>query len=244
MKSRVLGGLIAVVLVVIGAVLVYSYAQGADQRAMANLDPVEILVVQEAVPEGTPVESLSDYVVLEAQPAGSVPNSALRDLDTSSGRVTAVNLVPGEQLLAERLVDPTELEIPGTVPVPEGLQEVTFALEPQRLVGGRINAGDTVGIFASFEDGALEDQLERSSTQQVFHKVLITSLQRAEATAEEPVDGQALPTGSMLVTAAVNDVDAAKIIYSAEFGRIWLTKEPQTATESEPTPIIKTEVYP
>jgi pilus assembly protein CpaB len=243
-KSRLLGGVIAVVLVLVGALLVFSYAQGADQRALADLDPAQILVVQEAVPEGTPVESLDSFVSLQSQPAGAVPDSALSDLEGSAGMVTAVGLVPGEQLLAERLVDPAELEIPGTVPVPEGLQEVTFALEPQRIAGGKIIAGDTVGVFASFEAGALADQLEQDSTQQVFHKVLITGLQRAEAAMEDPVSIEALPAGTMLVTVAVNDVDAAKIIYSAEFGRIWLTKEPATATESAPTPIIRTEVYP
>jgi pilus assembly protein CpaB len=48
----------------------------------------------------------------------------------------------------------------------------------------------------------------------------------------------------MMVTVAVNDVDAAKIIYATEFGRLWLTKEPAEATESVPTPITRAEVFP
>ncbi len=210
---------------------------------MAGLDPVGVLIVQENVPAGTPVEDLSTFVRSESQPSGAVAISALENLQGSAGKVTAIDLVPGEQLLAERLIDPAVLETPGTVPVPEGLQEVTFALEPQRVVGGKIVAGDTVGIFVSF-DGILEDGPGQAVTQQVFHKVLITGFQRAEATAEEPVNTEALPTGAMLVTAAVNDIDATKIIFGAEFGRIWLTKEPDEATESEPTPITFDEVYP
>ncbi|MHA7153848.1 Flp pilus assembly protein CpaB [Arthrobacter sp. TMN-50] len=243
MKSRLIGGAIAVVLVLVGAVLVFSYTQGANERAMAGLDPVGVLIVQEAVPAGTPVEDLAAFVSNEPQPSGAVPASALQDLEGSAGTVTAVDLVPGEQLLAERLVDPAELETPGTVPVPDGLQEVTFALEPQRVVGGKIVAGDTVGLFVSFE-GVLEEGPGQAVTQQVFHKVLITGFQRAEASAEQPVNTEALPTGTMLVTAAVNDIDATKIIFGAEFGRIWLTKEPDEATESEPTPITFDEVYP
>lgn len=245
MKSRLLGGVAAVVLALIGAVLVYSYAANADTRAMANLEPTSVLVVRKAVPAGTPAGKLSEFVTLEARPAGSVPTGALAELTESSGLVTVTDLVPGEALLASRLADPTTLQTPGTVPVPKGLQEVTFALEPQRMVGGNITAGSTVGIFISFDKGAIKEHLDEPSTQRVFHKVLVTRLQRADA-ATEPADGaQALPAGTMLVTAAVNDRDASKIVFGSEFGRIWLTNEPQDATENNPPKTVrKTEVYP
>ncbi len=55
MKSRLLAGIAAVVLAIIGAILVVSYAQGADTRAVQGLDPVSVLVVKKAVPAGTSV---------------------------------------------------------------------------------------------------------------------------------------------------------------------------------------------
>lgn len=245
MKSRLLGGVAAIILALLGAVLVYSYAANADTRAMQDLKPSEVLVVNKAVQEGTPVEDLADSVALEARPAGSVPTGALADMTTSAGLVTVTDLVPGEVLLSTRLVDPATLHAPGTVPVPKGLQEVTFSLEPQRLVGGNIVAGNTVGIFASFDKGALKNDPEASTTGRVFHKVLVTRLQRAEASANETTDdAQTLPAGTMLVTVAVGDKDAAKIIYSAEFGRIWLTGESADAKESAPGTTRTTEVYP
>jgi pilus assembly protein CpaB len=245
-KSRLVGGAVAVVLALIGALLVYAYAQGATQRAMAHMDPVEVLVVRDKVPAGTTVEELKDLVEIESQPSGVVAGSALASLDDFAGRVTAVDLVPGEQLVEERLVDPEALQTPGSVPVPAGLQEVTILLEPDRVVGGRIVAGDTVGIFMSFkpEEGP-------QVTQQVFHKVLVTTLQRAEATAQASGQGgegsgnaEALPSGSMLVTFAVDDLTASKVIFGAEWGSIWLSKEPADATESAPTPIRFSEVIP
>lgn len=246
MKSRVLAGVAGVVLALVGAILVFTYAQNADRRAMANLDPVEVLVVQETVPAGTPVENLAESVALETLPRVAVPPTALQDLAGSAGEVTATELVAGEELLAERLVDPAELQTPGSVPVPEGMQEVTFSLDPQRVVGGRIAAGDTVGVFASFDEGGLEDEPELPTTQRVFHKVLVTGVQRADAAAAaaSEADPQALPGGTMLVTVAVNDLQTAKIVFAAEFGRIWLSKEPADATEEPPTEIRKSDVYP
>ena len=55
MKSRLLAGVVAVLLAIVGAVIVVSYAQGADQRAVSSLDPVGVLVVTIAVHAGSPV---------------------------------------------------------------------------------------------------------------------------------------------------------------------------------------------
>jgi pilus assembly protein CpaB len=244
-KSRLLAGVAAAVFALLGIILVFSYAQGADRRAMNNLKPVDVLVVREALPAGTPVEDLAKSVATKTLPAASVPSTALDSLKDSAGKVTATNLIPGEPLLAERLVDPATLQTPGSVPVPKGMQEVTFAVEPQRMVGGKVSAGDTVGLFVSFDEGGLKDEPKMETTQRVFHKVLVTTVQRAEATTTDaPTNPEALPAGAMLVTVAIKDVNAAKIVFSAEFGRIWLTKEPDEAIEEPPTVIRKSDVYP
>lgn len=251
MKSRLLAGVAAVVVAIVGILLIFSYAQAADSRAMQKLEPVSVLVVQKPVPAGTSAEALTKLVAVEELPRTGVPRSALGSLDGQAGKVTATNLVPGEQLLTERLIDPQALDVPGSVPVPKGLQEVTFALEPQRLVGGRIVAGDTVGLFATFTGVDDKDSANPSTTGRVLHKVLVTSLQRAEATqatapaSPDPAPNpQVLPAGGMLVTVAVGDAAAARIIYSAEFGKIWLTKESAEAKEDPPTVIRKGDVYP
>jgi pilus assembly protein CpaB len=245
LKSRLLGGVAAAVLALLGAVLVYSYAANADARAMAELSPTNVLVVRQAVPEGTSVADLGESVALEARPAGTVPAGALATLDEAAGQVTAADLAPGEVLLSSRLVDPASLQVPGTVAVPKGLQEVTFALEPQRMVGGNITAGSTVGVFVSFDKGAIKDDAGSPATGRVFHKMLVTRLQRADATAEAAEGAQPLPAGTMLVSLAVTDRDASKIVYSAEYGRIWLTNEPKVAKENHPPRLMRqSEVYP
>ena len=250
MKSRLIAGVAAVVVAIVGILLIFSYAQSADNRAIQKLEPVKVLVVQKPVPAGTSAEALTKLVAVEELPRTGVPGSALGSLTDQAGKVTATDLVPGEQLVAERLIDPASLDVPGSVPVPKGLQEVTFALDPQRLVGGRIVAGDTVGLFVTFTGADVKDSALPSTTGRVLHKVLVTSLQRAEATqATAPAspnapNPQALPAGGMLVTVAVADTAAARIIYSAEFGRIWLTKEPSDAKEDPPTQITRGDVYP
>jgi pilus assembly protein CpaB len=256
LKSRLLAGIAALVLAVVGAILVVSYAQGADARAVQGLEPVPVLVIKKAVPAGTPVAALTPYLASEELPGRAVTTSALKNLDGLAGKVTAVDLLPGEQLVAERLIEPEALKTSGSVDVPKGLQEVSFQLEPQRVVGGRIVAGDHIGIFISLKSGGLEAKPEKETTQLTIHKVLVTAVQRAPVAtpaaqssadgATAPAEDTSLPTGSLLLTVAVNDVDAGKIVYASEFkdsASIWLSKEPLNAKDSGPTVMEGSKVY-
>lgn len=257
MKSRLLAGAAAVVLAIIGAILVISYAQGADQRAVRDLEPVDVLVVRAAIPAGTPVESMAASLDTEQVPASAVTGSSLKTLDGSKGKVAAVELVPGEQLVSERLVEPEELKTQGSVKVPAGLQEVSFQMEPDRVVGGRLAPGDHVGVFVSMDQGGLEDRADKETTKLTVRKALVTAVQRAPqpaATAQPTPTASAdpnapnpqdttLPEGSLMLTVAVSDVDAAKIVFAAEYAKMWLSKEPTNAKDNGPRIIQRSEVY-
>ncbi|MFF1251024.1 Flp pilus assembly protein CpaB [Pseudarthrobacter sp. NPDC058329] len=251
MKSRLFAGTAAVALAIVGALLIVFYAQGADQRALASTEPKDVLVVKTAIPAGTPVNDMAASLVIEKVPAAGVSDSALGTLDNKAGTVAAVDLVPGEQLLEERLVAPEDVKAQGAVEVPAGLQEVSFEVEPKRVVGGRINVGDRVGISLNFENGAYKAKAEDATTQLTIRKVLVTAVQRAPqpASAEQPAEGGAdpadttLPEGSLMLTVAVTDVDAGKIIFTSINGSLWLTKEPLDAQDNGPRIERKEVVY-
>jgi pilus assembly protein CpaB len=246
MKSRLIAGVTAVVLALVGAMMLYGYAQGSEARAVQGLEPVTVLVVNDAVPIGTPTEELAPFLRTETLPGTAVGESALKNLDSFEGKVTAVDLVPGEQLFSERLIDPPDPAASGSVDVPEGLQEVSFTLEPHRAVGGKLAPGDTVGIFISMNPGPLPEEPQAETTQLVLHKVLVTAVQRApsaapvdpDATPEEQARTQAetLPDGALILTVAVSEEQATKVVFGNEFETIWLSKEPASAVES-PEPI-------
>ena len=80
MKTRLLGGLAALLLAVVGSVLTFNYAQAADNRAQQGLDPVQVLVLQNAVPAGTPVAELAKSTKSTSLPGAAVSADAVRDL--------------------------------------------------------------------------------------------------------------------------------------------------------------------
>jgi len=230
LARRLLAAFAALILLVVGTVVLLAYVRGADNRALAGVRTVDVLVADELIPEGTTADQLADLVRTEMVPAKTAVDGRVTDLDALAGRVATVDILPGEQLLAGRFARPGDLEAPGTVDVPEGLQEVSVLLEPQRAVGGRIAAGDTVGVVVSlrFEDGT-------SATHAVLHDVLVTQVQGAPApveTTDEPEtasSGTPVPSSSLMVTFAVSAAQAEAVVFGIEHGTLWLSLEPEGA---------------
>jgi pilus assembly protein CpaB len=254
MKARLLGGIAALVVAIIGTVLLFNYVQGADRRALANTETKNVLVVKQNIPAGTPASQLNQYVATKAVPKTAVAADALEDLSSVGSKVTAVGLVPGEQLLGSRFIETSTFVGPARAEVPEGLQEITVQLGIDRVVGGSLQAGDTVGVFLSLGDVAGGG----NGTQLTFHKVLVTAVQfsSGQAVQTQGEATQASSTGALnsegskqvssdsyLITLARNAVDAEKLVYAAEFGKIYLSKEPAGATEGTSGVVNQTKVF-
>jgi pilus assembly protein CpaB len=244
LARRLLAAFAALLLLVVGTVVLLAYVRGADNRALAGVRTVDVLVADELIPEGTTAEQLADLVRTEMVPAKTAVDGRVTDLDALTGRVATVDILPGEQLLAGRFARPGDLEVPGTVDVPEGLQEVSVLLEPQRAVGGRLAAGDTVGVVVSltFEDGT-------SATHAVLHDVLVTQVQGAPAPVEatdEPEtasSGTPVPSSSLMVTFAVSAAQAEAVVFGIEHGTLWLSLEPDDAQTGGTDVITQGNIY-
>lgn len=234
MKTRLLGASAALLLAIVGTLMLVGYVNGAEQRAFDGVETTEVLVVTAAVPAGTPAETALVSATAQDLPRKVVAEDALSDPAVVGGLVTAVDLVPGEQLLISRFVDPAQSVDRSGVEVPDGLQEVTILLEPQRVVGGVLRPGDTVGVFVSLPPEA--SPTGTPATHLILHKVLVTAIpglpSEGSGTGEtgEPEEAAGMEA-SGLVTLAVIAADAEKIVFGQEFGTVWLSKEPATAKE-------------
>jgi pilus assembly protein CpaB len=225
-RRRLLAAFAALVLLVAGTFVLLAYVQGAEERAFAGARTVEVLVVDQVIPEGTPASELTGLVRTEVLPAKAALEGRVTDLRSLSGQVATVDLQVGEQLLTSRFARTDELTAPGTVEVPDGLQELSVLLEPQRVIGARLSAGDTVGVYLSqkLPDGT-------GQTSAVLHQVLVTQLQGAPApvdeTAEADVETAAagMPVSHLMVTLALTAKDAETVVFGMEHGTLWLSLE-------------------
>ncbi len=244
MNRRLLAAVLALVLAVLGGVVLVGWVKGADARALAGTRTVPVLVVVDPVPAGTPVADLKNSVELQELPAMSVPEGAMDSLDAVTGFVTEGALVPGEQLVAARFEDPASALAAGTVEVPAGLSEVSVLLDPQRAVGSRLAAGDTVGVFVSqvLADGT-------GQTHALLHGVLVTQVQGAPSStpADPGADAQTVaaeaPSGALLVTLAVRSADAETVVFGQEHGTVYLSLEPEGADTADTRVIDPGSIY-
>lgn len=222
MRRRILAASAALLLAVLGTGVLLAYVRGADGRALAGARTIGVLVVAQPIAAGTPGDQLADLVRTEQLPTRAAVTGRVTDLAALAGQVATVDLQPGEQLLAGRFAAPDSLQPAGTVPAPPGAGEVSVLLDPQRAVGGRLAAGDTVGVFVSLQ--------EPISTHAILHGVLVTQVQGAPtpAAGDEAQTASAVspvPTGSLLVTLALTAEEAEGVVFGAEHGTLWLSRE-------------------
>ena len=244
MARRFLAAFAALLLLAVGTGVLVAYVRGADSRALAGVRSVEVLVADELIPEGTTADQLDALVRTESVPAKTAVEGRVTDLDALAGRDATVDILPGEQLFAGRFARPDDLQAPGTVEVPAGLQEVSVLLEPQRAVGGRLAAGDKVGVVVSlkFEDGT-------AATHAVLHGVLVTQVQGAPAPVESTDEqetassGTPAPSGSLMVTLAVSAAQAEAVVFGIEHGSLWLSSEPDGAQTGGTDVITQGNIY-
>ena len=279
MKKKVAGFFAAVLLAIVGTVLLVAYVNGAEERALAGEEIVEVFVAQEVIPRGTSGATIESSVVVERIPIKVQVANAVADLTDLEELVTEVDVLPGEQLTFDRFVEQVdESRFQRQIAAPDDLLEVTVALSPQRVVGGSIIPGDRVAVVASFDpfdisnvelpegleltvtteqlddvlDSFFEDELltgdeTPSVTHILEHKVLVTSVQLEEipevTAAEEDGPAGLSPTGNLLVTVALDAPTLERLVFTQEFGRIWLAAEPDNASETGTQIIDRSNVF-
>lgn len=259
MIRRVIAAVAALLLASVGAFLVFTYAENADVRAMEGQQTVPVLVATQAIAEGTPVEGIAELVEVQDIPRSFVVDGTVGDLTALGGTLLTTDLAAGEQVRASRFATPEELRARDEFELPEeakDLHQVTIALDKPRALGGDIAAGDTVGVFISVEaqDEADKDLPEGtvggdpSMTHLELHKVLVVRVEGgyvappSTGTGEdEATDEQAQAADTLNVTLALQAPDAERLVYGMEYGKVWLSYEPEGASE-DGTKIVTTVV--
>jgi len=202
MNRRLIGLAVAIALAAGGTFVLVNYVRAAEDRVLAGEATVPVYVVTDAVASGESADVIGQRVAVEEVPAKVRAAGSVTSLADLEGQVAAVDLVPGEQLLASRFVTPEVFEDLDAIEVPDGLLQVSLSLSPERAGGGLVGAGDLVAVLASFDPFTVEQgfddtegefalfsftaeeddpnarpQRTPNTTHVILHKVLVTSVQ-------------------------------------------------------------------
>ena len=242
MKRRLFGIIGALVLALVGTLVLVSYVNGAEDRALAGEKTVKVLVAAEPIAAGSTAAELEGKVKFERVPQKVKADGAVTSINELGKRVTETELMPGEQILEGRFVTPSEVETAESQGG-DGLLETTIALDPARALGGRVEAGDTVAVVSSFDPFDVPGGGKTpNQTHILAHKVRVTRVQvdadgstETETESEDDEDAneaQPAPSGQLLVSLELGAPDVERVVFTAEFGHVWLAAEPENADES------------
>jgi pilus assembly protein CpaB len=250
-RNRFIGLTLSIVLAAAGTIVLVGYVQSAHDKAGAAEPVVEVLVVTAEIPRGTKASELDGKVEVVEVPEDMKLAGAVSSTTGLAGKVAATTLLPGEQVLAARFQAP---EVLGREGVPEGLLEVTVQLSAARALGGELRPGDTVAVISSFEPfevelsglpGGADAPKTPNTSHVILHKVLVTNVQSADAVKDRGEDDEddaaegdertieQVPTSELFVTLALNATDVQRVVFTAEFGTLWLSAEPTDAPDED-----------
>lgn len=257
-KRKALGALAALVLAAVSTLALVRYVQGAEDRAVAGEELVDVLVATADIKAGTSAAELGDRVVSESVQVKVRPENAVTAFKQIDGLVAAVDLVKGEQLLTSRFINPGAFQgaRSSSALLPKGANEVTFKLAAERALGGQLRPGDTVTVLASFQssdnetvapDGAVKAQQKSPDAAHVLlNRVTVVRIQFPEDanTSSKEKNGVAVaPTQDLYVTLAVDQPSLERAVFAAEFGKVWLSYEPSGANGSANKTVTRGNVY-
>lgn len=220
MDRRRLLLIVAVVIALVGAGLVYLYVRGADQRAESRFDTENVLRAVAPIEPGETIDDAAASGKLALQPVASdylLPNYQT-STDALSGSVATQRIYPGEQIVSDKFG--AEVDTPvSALAVPKGMIAISVTLTDTARVAGFINPGTEVAVFltgSTAENGAFTRLLLEEV--EVIAVGSTATTQTTTTTAEGTQTVEQLP--STLMTLAVDQKDAERVLFAQTTGEL------------------------
>lgn len=230
---------VAVALSLVAAGATWQYLSGVNDRAFKNAQMVTYYVANRDIERGYPGDkALKDGLIVKSRiPRKFYPAKAVNDLKSLNGQVAVSNIAAGLPIVQGDFADPRVAVVSFAQRIPKGMQAVTVSVDQVKGVAGLIVPGDHVNLLVTLDDKTqyVLQNLEVLAVGQ--NAVLQPGETSTSAAGHAPVATSNAVQNTGLITFSVPSVSAAKIVYAAGTGSIYLTLVPPDFTPS-PVPAI------
>lgn len=213
--------IVAAVIALLGTAVVFLYVQGADNRANLKFAGKQVLVASTAIAPGETLAAAkaSGKIETKVVTAGSLVPGFVTDLaaipDTD---VALTTIYPGEQILRTKF-GTTGNAGSSALGIPPHQMAVSLNLSDPDRVAGFVNPGDRVAMFTT--DSATH------KTRVLLPDVTVLGVGTTTVVSTTKTD----PTGTQtteqlprtLLTLALDQTDAEKVIYASRGGSMNIT---------------------
>ncbi len=214
MRTTIVTFVTAIVLGLVVAFGVFTYTSGANDRALADQQVVEVVVSTQEILPGTPLAQAWEEGALERSQV-PIPNAPQGYLDADADRdlVAQFDIPAGQIVLGASFGD--ELPVAETVFLEPGQVALTVELGDPQRVGTFLRPGSSIAIFNTSENLDRERQ-----TRLLLSGVQVLAV--GDATVNQSEDAQVEGAQAALVTIAVTAQEAERIVHAAQTGSIYL----------------------
>lgn len=221
MGRRVVLLIVAVLIAAIGTSMVFFYVRSADDRAIADQQPVSVLVAKVPLTAGTRVGDAAAQGAFELRelPAAAVTPGALSAVEPVKDFVALAPIFPGQQLLTPMFG--ATAAATSALAVPPGQIAVSFQFTDPQRVAGFVRPGSEVVIFLtvpSAQAGAPPGTrvlLPRAT-------VIATGPTTVTPPPKDTKQANAESVPNALLTLALSQVDAERLIFASQNGSLYL----------------------
>jgi Flp pilus assembly protein CpaB len=213
---------------VAGGILIFAMARYRSS-VDAGGNPETVLVATQAIPKGTPGDTIASQNLFKPTQivARQVSAGAIADTGLLHGQVTAKAINPGEQLTTADFT--TDGGLPAQLQPNE--RAMTLTLDPEHGMIGNISAGDHVDVYAGINTTG------QAGRAQGVEGLLIPNVPVLRTGSVGAV-GVSSNGNTAQVTLNIPYRDAPALAYAADNGKVWLVLRPANAVGSPPPPVV------
>lgn len=225
MGRRTLLLVAALVVAALGTTGVYLYVSGVDERASADVKLVDILVATGPIQAGTTAKQASDLGLIDTRPylKKSISDfQAMSDISGIENKVALAPIATGEPILATQFGDAADTS---GLSIPDGKLAVSVQLGDPNRVAGFVTPGKHVAVMLTTTEVS-GPNAGQQSTRFLLPDVEViatgaTTLVTTTTQTGDQAQTEQLPKA--ILTLAVDQTQAQKIVYGSQTGQMYFT---------------------
>src|SRR4051795_11749620 len=215
--------IVAALIAALGTGMVFLYVRGADSRAEATQQPVQVL---KAVSQIEPGERIAEAQAAGKIQLGTVPRKqvltgAVNSVSSLGNQVALSTIYPNEQIISGKFGAAGDQS---SLTIPDGNIAISVTLSDTGRVAGFVSPGNNVAIFAGTGGQNTSGPAAPDSTRLLLPKVQViavgatTMVSKTTKSAAGAETTEQLP--KTLFTLSVNQRQAEKVMFAANHGEL------------------------
>lgn len=235
--------IVAVVVAVLGAAMVFVYVRSADDRALEGRATAQVLRATAIIAPGETIEDAqaAGKLALQATPNDQLLAGFQTATEPLAGRVALTTIYPGEQIIDSKFGATTSVQ--SSLQIPEGQIAISVNLTDTARVAGFVNPGSSVAIFTNGTDEAGGQPYTRVLLPRVTVIGVGSTTPVSTTTTDETGASTTEQLPRTLLTLALGQDDAERVVFASANGELTFALLTDSSTVNPGPPVTAADLF-